>query len=275
MIINVIFIIVIIAGITGIFFCLKADKKNPKKRNPESKILALVLLLIIIACTIAILVRSVNPDDNEEQAVSEELFHSRVSGLTLGRYLARTAPGFNALIITHDENSENELLDAALSGLREGLGGKVKIAAVDSPLPAPSGEKSSGNQKTKISPERMLYLSRNMQSDNFDRLIAKHLDCNLIISLIGLPKDANKMRILSIKPEKRPKLAILSGNLSLMKDRISQGDISVAVITRPGYIPGKKKLPKDIESVFDRRYLLVTPDNINLIASEHPEIFKK
>lgn len=192
----------------------------------------------------------------------------------LGRYLARNASGSKALIITHDENSENTLLDATLNGLREGLGEKVKIAAIDSPVPTSTKGKSAESGKTKISPERMLYLSRKMESGKFDQVIAKHPECNLIISLISLPKDANKIHILSLKPEKRPKLALLSSDISLMKDRISQGEINAAVITRPAYVPDKKKLPKDIESIFDRRYLLVTPDNIKSLALAHPEIFK-
>ncbi len=275
MIINIILTIVIIAGIAGIFSCSKADKKKNGERNPKSRGLALALLLIIIACSIAILVRSAKPEDNDEPVVSEELSYSRVSGVMLGRYLAKTAPGFNALIITHDKNSENPLLDASMGGLREGLDKYVKIAAIDSPLPASSGAKSSESEKKKISPEKMLYLSRKIQLNNFDLLIDKYPDCNLIISLISLPKDISKMAVFKLKPEIRPKIALLSSNISMMKERISKGEISVAVITRPDYVPGKNKLPKDIESAFDKRYLMVTPENVKLVAAEHPEVFKK
>ncbi|MFA6292909.1 MAG: hypothetical protein WC637_14060 [Victivallales bacterium] len=272
MIINIIFLATIIAGITGIFFCLKADKKNPRKKDPKAGPIALVLLLIIIASTIAILVRLANQDVKGEQPVSEELFYSRVSGVMLGRYLARTAPGSNALIITYDRNSENSLLDASMDGIREGLGGKVRIAAIDSPIkPAPL----KASEKTKISPEKMLYLSRKVQSNNLDQVIARHPECNLVISLIGLPKDANKMLIFTIKPEKRPKLALLSSNISMMKDRIAQGDINVAIINRPDYIPGKNKIPKDIELAFDKRFLVVTPDSVKAVASDYPSLFTK
>jgi hypothetical protein len=277
MIINIFLIIVIIAGTTGIAFCLNADKKNQNKKRhkPDSNHMpvAAILLLVITASTITVLVRSVNADVKDEQLVSEELFYSRVSGLVLGRYLARTFPNSDALIITLDKNSENTLLDAAMDGLREGLLGKVKIAAIDSPLPAASNVKSSDSGKNKISPERRLYLSRKMQSNNFDQAIARHPDCNLVISLIGLPKDANKMLILNLKPEKRPKLALLASNINMMKERISQGDISVAVINHPAYVPGKNKPPKDFESAFHKRFLLVTPDNVKLIDSEHPSVF--
>ena len=271
MIINIFFLATIIAGITGIYFCLKADKKNPKKRAPKAGPLALVLLLIIIASTIAILVRAALSDVRDERFISDELIYSRASGYMLGRSLGKSFPGYDALIITHDKNSANTLLDASLEGLREGLGRKVKIAAIDSPIPTQSKKKET----TKIFPERMLYLSRKMEADNFDQVIEKYPECNLIISLIGLPKDPHKMSILNIMPEKRAKLAILSSNISMLKDRISQGDISAAVINRPGYIPGNEIIPKDIESAFDKRFLLVTPDNVKLVASEHPSIFKK
>lgn len=283
MVINIFFFIVIIACTVGIFFCLKADKKDRSKKDPKVKTkakpkagaLAVVLLLIITASTIVILVRAANPDDSEEQNLSEELFCSRASGYVLGRHLGRTFAGYKALIITHDRNSENALLDACMDGLREGLGTNVNIAAVDSPLPSLSKEKAPDGEKSRLSPERMLYLSRKMQSNNFDQLIAKHSDCNLIISLLGLPKDANKMAILNIKPEKRPKLALLSYNISMMKERIAQGDISAAVINRPDYVPGKSKLPKNFELAFDKRYLLVTPNNVKNIASEYPSVFSK
>lgn len=283
MIINIFLLAVIIAGTVGIIFCLKADKKNQNKKDPKAKTksdnssrpMAVILLLIITASTVAILIRSANTDNEDEQAVSDESFCARASGYVLGRHLARTLPGYKALIITHGSNAENELLDASMDGLREGIGTKIAISAIDSPLPATSTVNPPEGEKSKISPERMLYLSRKMQSNNFDQLIAKHSDCNLIISLIGLPKDANKMAILNIKPEKRPKLALLYYNISMMKDRIAQGDISAAVIGRPDYVPGKNKLPKNIELAFDKRFLLVTPENVKNIASEYPSVFSK
>jgi hypothetical protein len=274
MIINIILIAVIIAGITGIILCMKADKKDSKKKNPAAKQLALLMLLIIIASTFAILVRSTSPDDNEGEIVSEDMFYSRLSGLMLGKYLARNASGYNALVITHDKNSENALLDVCLDGLREGLEGKVKIAAIDFPVPTSYNGTPSPSEKVRISPERMLYISRKTQSKNFDQLIAKHPDCNLIISLICLPKDANKMIALNKKPEKRPKVALLSNNISMMKEMLLQGIISAAIISRPDYIPGKKKLPKNIETAFDKRFLMVTPDNVKSIAADYPSIFK-
>ena len=198
MIINIMFMAIIIAGIAGIYFCLDADKRTPK-----AKPLALAFLLMIAASTIAILVRSLSSSDEKGgQVVSEELFYSRASGFVLGRHLARTSPGFNALIVAYDKTSENALADASLEGLREGLGGKVKIAAIDSPVPIPSKGQLSENEKKKISPEKMLYFSRKMQPNNFDQLIAKYPECNLIISFIGLPKDANKMAVLNKKAGK-------------------------------------------------------------------------
>ncbi len=272
MIVNIILFATIIAGTTGILFCLKADKKNPRRKDPNAGPIALVLALIIIASTIAILVRLANQDSKVEQPVSEELFNARISGVMLGRYLARTSAGSNALIITHDENSENSFLDASLDGIREGLGVKVKITAIDSPIPAAA---ATLNEKNKMSPEKMLYRTRKVQSNSFDKVIAKHPECNLVISLIGLPKDANKMSIFTMKPEKRPKLALLSCNISMMKDRISQGDITVAVIKRPDYVPGKNKISKNIEVEFDKRFLVVTPESLKLIATDHPSVFSK
>ena len=81
------------------------------------------------------------------------------------------------------------------------------------------------------------------------------------------------MAVLNKKAGKGPKVALLSGNISMMKEIISQGAITAAVITRPDYIPGKEKLPKDIESAFDKRYLLVTPENVKRIAAENPTVF--
>jgi hypothetical protein len=267
MIINIIFITVIIAGIIGIFFCLEANKRNVKSGPP-----ALALLLMITASTVVILARSLSPDDRGGGLViSEELFYSRASGLVLGRHLAKTSPDFNALIITHDKTFENTLLDASLEGLREGLGdgGKVEVVAIDSPVPPPSDVKS---ERLKISPEKMLYFSRQMHPGYFNHLIREYPDCNLIISLIVLPKD---VVISSKKAKNRPKMALLLSNISMMKDMISEGVISAAVITRPKYVPGRDKLPKNVEAAFDKRYLLVTPENVKTVASDHPGIFNK
>ena len=67
---------------------------------------------------------------------------------------------------------------------------------------------------------------------------------------------------------KRPKMVLAGVNVRDLEDLLRKGFVTAAVM----YKPGQKYDPFE---EFNDRYMLVDVNNIDQVASEHPEMFPK
>jgi len=201
----------------------------------------------------------------------DELSYSKAAGFVLGEHIAKTRPGARALIIVDSKDNGSAIIKAGLEGLLKGLGDSV-AASVDSPDFAPNNEQASA-ENIKISPEKMIFLMKKSKAESFDNLISKYSDCNVIISLIGLPENPEAMALWQIEPENRPYIALLRSRVEKYRDAIMLGAINAAVTNKPGE-PPRNKAKNNLEA-FENRYLLITPENLPEIETKYPEMFEK
>jgi len=75
--------------------------------------------------------------------------------------------------------------------------------------------------------------------------------------------------------KKRPDLALASGSVYELKKAIAGKAIVAAVTYNPKAVYDEKPPPADLDAAFDKRYLLVTPDNVLTVAGEYGDLFKK
>ena len=123
----------------------------------------------------------------------------------------------------------------------------------------------------------MLSLRDSMKAANFDAMLKRHPECNLIISLIGLPMDVENMEIWDAEetPETpKPKIALMDANIYNLKAAISSGIVIGTVTYSPAAKYDESKPPADIKQAFDKRFLLVTPENVEAIATQHTGLFQ-
>jgi hypothetical protein len=249
------------AGMGGMIACARSRKKG-SWRTP----LAIACLLILLVGAGAMVIRSMVAD--EDRHTVEATVHSRAAGLILGEYLARTAAGCRALVVVEDKHSTEIHFVAGLEGLREGLGGAVTLVDVASPVAPVAGEPGEGPQA--MSPERRIHLRKATRATDFDRLLAEYPNCTLIISFVGLSQNPADMAIWkSAEPNEQPRFVLFRSDVRPYREAIRAGVIQAAVVTRPGFEPGQGKVPQDPQAAFDRRFLLVTPENVDQIAAEH------
>jgi hypothetical protein len=105
-----------------------------------------------------------------------------------------------------------------------------------------------------------------------DALLAKHTDAAVVITNIGLPTDARKMKYFKTPADKRAKLILLNSGFVDKFDfvkHIKNGDISAIVVTAPK-VKYDVKAPKDYDKAFDIRYVLVTKDNVEQFKTQLP-----
>ena len=122
--------------------------------------------------------------------------------------------------------------------------------------------------------EFMMPLEEMMTAKDFDKLLEKHKDCKLIVSMIGLPRDAGNLRVLKMSKTARPRIALLNGDIHSMQGAIAAGFIVAATSYKPGVKYTEDAPPKDVQKAFDDRYLLITPENVKSVAEQYKGLFQ-
>jgi hypothetical protein len=176
-----------------------------------------------------------------------------------GKYLAKKYPGKKALLISTRWSMKNKRTARVVEGLEKALGkGNVKVDAI------------------KIHAIGAAYAEREdlIRAKDFDALIAKHPDCDLIITMVGLPVDKVKMKNWN-NPRKH--IVMLNANIYRHEQAITSGRIVAAVAIKSG---GKtpefdsSNDPPPPEEIFTSRYILVTPQNIKKLKKQYPIYFR-
>ena len=200
----------------------------------------------------------------------------KASTYRLGVHLADKHPGARAAVILPlrspygppglGTTAQGWLLD----GLREGFDGKITIAATFH-LKMPEEVLKGFNEEGAFSSELLVPLEDWFTSVYLDRQIASHAGgCNLIVSLAGFPRDLLDMELLRQTP--RPVLAAWYTDDHRpafgMREAIEAGYVTAAVAPNPWRVR-KRGAPKSLQEAFERRYLLLTAENVARITAGH------
>ena len=148
------------------------------------------------------------------------------------------------------------LSKAILEGMKEGLkSSNFEIIAVEHPLPS-------------IDPKQH-WLS----ASEFDRMIALHPDAELVVSMVGLPKDLPGIKFWQ-NPD-APKLILIRGGLKYLQKAFEYKVILAAIVFSPGcsFKEASPQTGKKASEAIKDHFLFVTPDNIGEIKEAFPNKF--
>jgi hypothetical protein len=200
----------------------------------------------------------------------------------LADHLARSYPGKKALIVSNPFTLRQgtaktivEMEQAGIRGLREGFGKNVVVAAVAFPQLRPGTEDNPRALLAGVeTPTPLSYL---MTPAAFDELARRHADCELIVSLIGVPLEVSGTE--AWKAPGAPRFALLLPDLKIIgdteaiKSAMKSGKLTAFVLARPGASDDETAPGKDWKAEFEKRFLLVTADNVEHVMQAHPELF--
>ncbi len=200
----------------------------------------------------------------------------------LAEHLARTHPGKRALIVANPFIQQGATARAIVAteaagirGLREGFGSNVTVAAVA--LPDLRPEARDNPRALLAGTETTTPLSYLVAPGAFDQLARQHPDCELIVSLIGLPADLSRCEVWHNPGP--PQFALLLPDLRMVGDAaavesaLKSGKLAALVLLKPG-APGDDVAPgKDFSTEFEKRFLLVNDENAPQILRAYPGLF--
>ena len=191
----------------------------------------------------------------------------------LGDHLASRMPGARVLVIGNpfarlpgQSPEVYSFQETALKGLKTGAGNRLLLTGVDYPdlNPAAARDPSSLPLPADAStPLSFLCVDR-----AWDALLARHPGTDLIVSLIGLPVDLQQHEMWRAP---KPKLALLLPDFRVLGDveatmaAFRSGKIVAAVLNHPAAPPESEASLRKPLSEFERRFLLVTAENCELV----------
>jgi len=219
---------------------------------------------------------------------------TRLSGQKLGEYLATTYPKSKILIVVQPQTAYTKGRPTPLlDGLKAGLGDSMTIVAEAAPelpkmpggmpgmvpmppIPPPvAGDKSSNPPPSMPTPEEMLMMGPIemwLNAERFDAFLEPFVPkVDMVITTIGLPMQPGTLKFWKFDP--RPMLVIAQGNIQELKVAIQAKAVVAALAFNPTAKFESKWPPKNLEKAFALRYLLVTPENVEQIATEHKDMF--
>lgn len=231
-------------------------------------------ILVFVAAGTAALWFFLRNDPRDNALDARELATRR-----LAEYLAQNYAGQRALLLsnpfTENDATAQDIIameKAGIAGVRKGLRDKLTLEAVAYPELKPGARDNP--RAILIDGETTTPLSYLVANDAFDKLVAKHPNCDLIISLIGLPAALKQARCWQ---DEKPKFALLLpdlrfvGNAAAVKRAVQSGKLAAFVLHKPGAPDSRSPLKGPGQ--FDQRFLLVTGENIDQILTDHPQLF--
>lgn len=169
-----------------------------------------------------------------------------------------------------------QMEEAGLRGLRSTLEGRVAIGAVVHPELRPEARENP--RAVHIDPETTTPLSYLVATDAFDRAVQGHPDCEVVISLIGLPVELEKCD--AWKREGSPVFALLLPDLRMVGGAdavvaaVKAGKLTAIVLRRPDGVADGVPPGKDFKAEFERRFVLVTRENAEEVARKWPGLLQ-
>jgi len=203
----------------------------------------------------------------------------------LAEWLAQKFPGQRVLVMSNPFTQSDGIAsdvraaeEAGLKGVREGLADQATLTAVTFPPLRPEARENPRALLGDI--ETTTPLSYLVTPDGFDQVYQQHGATGrveLVVSLIGLPAELERCAIWQAPGAPRfallwPDLRVV-GNTAAVQQSVRTGKLAAFVARKPGAPGDGVPLGKDAKAEFQRRFVLVTADNLDAVTRDYPGLF--
>jgi hypothetical protein len=206
-----------------------------------------------------------------------------VAAHVLARTVASRQPGKKMLVFSNPfikrKSTDRRIVameEAGLRGLKTGAEGRSAIGAVVYPELRPVALKNP--RAVPIDTETTTPLSYLVAPDAFDRAAQAHPDCEILVSLIGLPVELDQCDAWNkVGP---PAFALLLpdlrmvGGANAVASSVKSGKLLAIVLRKPGGVSESEPVGRDHQAEFERRFVLVTADNVDDVAARTPGLLE-
>ena len=260
---NVIIYAILLLAAIGAIIGWNGQKKGQKWGQSLTLVCALIAIFLGF---FQVYLTSVGGLNSHAASVKRQQAYHRSQGIVLGRYLNAHFSGKTAVIIK-DPTRQQE--SDALIALRKEIYNNIKVTAIITPTATVSKDVGMPDGLVNYEPVERWYTKKVLEQ----LLEGKHFD--ILITDLGLPSDLTVVgKEFTIHSLKGKQVAMLSGNIYDYMRAFINRRIAAAVVHNPKAEYDAKPAPKDPQNAFNRRYLLVTPDNYRDMVIQY-DVFKR
>ncbi len=266
---NIFLGLIMVAALVGMVLCAKKQSTNS-----NAKPAAIGLCVVVVVCAIFLIVPK---GGGASSHLSSEVVFLKSSAYILGQKLAELTPGAKVLYLVNMRDKNNAGQNAMIEGFKEGSGSAItdiKVVAIHQPKKLKTSTKKSPSDEMREMAE--MEAMELFTAKDFNAILAKNRDYNLIVTTIGLPSNLEDMSIWSLfekNPKVCPKLVLLNGSTPNMGFLLEAGLIKAVVCSKP-QADYNQLASSNMQESFDTRYLLATKGNIKQMTQQYPRIFK-
>jgi hypothetical protein len=248
-------VIIMIGALIGMIVCSKKQKTNPNAQP-----IALALLLVVMITGIYMLYKNnIFGSSNSAMIESENRFYSS-KAYVIGKFIAKNFPKAKVLLIENEGFEKIQREQDFIAALKEGMdNNNVKAVALEL-LNKPKRPEGMPADMP------MMPTMELMTSKDFDATMNANSSCNVLISIVGLPRDAKKMQLWKMSNATRPKLILINGGIGeaiKLDAAIMQGMVSAVVAISPKAKFDEEGAPSNFEDAFNKRYILIDKSNVD------------
>ncbi len=258
---NGVLIVLMVGGLIGMMICNKKQATNPNAQG-----LALLLLLVVVVSGGFFLYNTgwlgeigIGKSETEKIRDIETAIYAS-QGYKVAEHLKKNNMDKEKILILADEGYEDNSRTQALKQMLIENGIPESNIVFDLVLEPANVSGPDGRPMGPSMPVMM-----RMSAQDFDKAVKKHSDCNVVITLVGLPMNgpAGVSFIKNKYKEGAPKLIMLGSvmNSEVAKFGLAQGNVTAVVVPRKDANYEVTSLPSSQQDIFDLRYAFYTKDN--------------
>ena len=236
-----VWVAVMVVGLIAMIVC-----SNKQKTNPAMQPVALGVFLVVIVAAVMLMIETNIFGGSNSAIMESELAFLASRGHAAGAHLAKVAPGKKIVIVAEPNYDKSTYTKDLIEQLKKAYGSDN---AVVEPLVVPGANE-----------ENAMPIEELMKAKDFDKALANHKDAGIVVSLVGLPGNAARMKAFGAKGPIFFLFNTGMGTGKFVAAQMKKGTIAGVIVPNPK-ADYEAKAPRDPAKAFAIRFVLVTKDN--------------